>query len=87
MLFIKDMIVNLTQFQVGQSGRIKSYLSGISGYRQKLLALGLVPGTLFKVIRVAPLGDPLELRVRNFSLSLRKEESNILDVELLHDSN
>jgi Fe2+ transport system protein FeoA len=87
MLFIKDMIVNLTQFQVGQSGRIKSYLSGISGYRQKLLALGLVPGTRFKVIRVAPLGDPLELRVRNFSLSLRKEESNILDVELLHDSN
>lgn len=86
MLFIKDMIVKLTQFRVGQSGRIKSYLSGISGYRQKLLALGLVPGTVFKVIRVAPLGDPLELRIRNFSLSLRKQESSILEVEYLHDS-
>lgn len=80
------MIVKLTQFRVGQSGRIKAYLSGISGYRQKLLALGLVPGTVFKVIRVAPLGDPLELRIRNFSLSLRKQESSILEVELLHDT-
>ena len=79
--------MKLAQFRIGQKGRVKAYLNGFnSGYRQKLLAMGLVPGTIFKVIRVAPLGDPLELQVREFCVSLRKEESNILDVELLHDS-
>jgi len=37
--------------------------------------MGLLPGTRVRVVRVAPLGDPIELRVRNYSLSLRRVEA------------
>jgi len=37
--------------------------------------MGLLPGTRVRVVRVAPLGDPIELRVRNYSLSLRRAEA------------
>jgi ferrous iron transport protein A len=43
--------------------------------------MGLTPGTEFTVIRVAPLGDPVEIRVRGFHLSLRKQEADTLIVE------
>ena len=49
-------------------------------YRAKLLALGLTRGTRIRLVNVAPLGDPVELEVRGFSLSLRKDEAAVLDV-------
>lgn len=68
--------------------RIK--ITGLEGkasfYRQRLIALGLIPGTLFTVTRVAPLGDPIEISVRGFLLSLRKDEAAILKIEPLKDS-
>ncbi len=41
----------------------------------RLLEMGLVPGTAVEVVRLAPLGDPMELKVRGFLLSVRKEEA------------
>jgi ferrous iron transport protein A len=52
-------------------------------YRQKLIAMGLLPGTEFTVSRIAPLGDPVEILVRGFALSIRKNEANILNIQLL----
>ena len=52
-------------------------------YKRKLLAMGLTPGTEFTVTRVAPLGDPVEIKVRGFKLSLRKDEAAALVVEEL----
>ena len=46
----------------------------------RLLEMGLVPGTVVEVRRVAPLGDPLELRVRGYALSLRRSEAARVDV-------
>ena len=46
-----------------------------------LLALGALPGTPFVVERVAPLGDPVEIKLRGSSISVRKGEIEILDVE------
>lgn len=54
-----------------------------ANYRHKLLSLGFVPGTTFKTLRVAPLGDPLEIKIKGFCLSLRQEEARILHVEEL----
>lgn len=51
--------------------------------RRKLLAFGLTPRTTFEIVRVAPLGDPIEIKVRGFSLSLRKTEYDILITEQL----
>jgi ferrous iron transport protein A len=50
-------------------------------YRKRLLAMGLTPGTQFSVTRFAPMGDPVEIKLRGFSLTLRKDEASILMIE------
>ena len=67
----------------GDRARVVGLASGDRGYRQRLLAMGLTPGTVFSVRRRAPLGDPIEIVVRNFALTLRKSEAAILKVERL----
>ncbi len=52
-------------------------------YSAQLMRLGLVPGTEVTVIRRAPLGDPLEVRLRGYSLALRPHEADIMDIEVL----
>ena len=51
-------------------------------YRRRLLMLGATPGTPFEVVRIAPLGDPIEIRVRGSFISVRKDEAAIMEVEL-----
>ena len=48
---------------------------------RRLLELGLVPGTRISITRIAPLGDPLELRLRNYSLSIRRSEAAAIEVD------
>lgn len=69
------------QLTVGERIRVVGFEKGSKAYRQKLLAMGLTPGTTFTVTRVAPMGDPIEIRVRDFDLSLRKAEASVLKVE------
>ena len=76
-----DNIKVLGQFAIGEKGQVVGYDVARSQYRQKLLAMGLTPGTSFQVTRVAPLGCPIEVAFRGYSLSLRKEEIDILQVK------
>lgn len=71
----------LRTLAVGDAGRVAGFTRGGVGYRRRLLAMGLTPGTSFEVARCAPLGDPIEIRVRGFSLSLRRDEAEALLVE------
>ena len=71
----------LGDLDVGNRAKIVGYTKGNSAYREKLLAMGLTKGTEFTVERVAPLGDPVEIHVRGFALSLRKNEAAALLVE------
>lgn len=71
----------LKELSVGDTGRVSGFSPGNKAYRKKLLSLGLTPGTELVVTRYAPLGDPVEIRVRGFSLSLRKDEAESLLVE------
>lgn len=48
---------------------------------QRLLDMGLVTGTKFKVIRKAPLGDPIEIKLRGFMMALRVKEASFITVE------
>ena len=73
--------MNLGEMQIGEKGRITGVNPGEKYYRQKLLSMGLVPGTEFKIARVAPLGDPIQIAVRGYALSLRRTEAQILRVE------
>jgi len=75
------MTVTMTDLQPGDLGRVLGFAKGNAGYRQKLLSMGLTPGTEFAVVRVAPLGDPVEIKVRGFALSIRKDEAAVLRIE------
>ena len=67
--------------KVGSSGRIVRLQPCEKVYRQRLISLGILPGTEFVVSCIAPLGDPVEIKVRGFSLSLRKGEASIIQIE------
>ncbi len=73
-----NALVRLQDLPVGSVARVTGYQATARPYRRKLLAMGLTKGTEFTVVRRAPLGDPIEIRVRGFSLSLRKDEANAL---------
>lgn len=73
----------LRDLGVGQRARVVGFVKTGGAYRRKLLSLGLTPGAEFTVTRVAPMGDPVEIQLRGFSLSLRKDEAAILSVEKL----
>ena len=64
---------------IGQSGTIVK-LHGDGVLRRHLMDLGLIKGTQFKVVKVAPLGDPIQITVRGYELSIRKEEAAIVEV-------
>ena len=51
------------------------------GTARRLMEMGVLPGTPVRVVRRAPLGDPIELRLRNYSLSIRREEAALIEVE------
>ncbi|MEO8679504.1 MAG: FeoA family protein [Vicinamibacterales bacterium] len=60
---------------------IVSRVRGERAVVRRLLEVGLVPGTVVTLRRIAPLGDPIELKVRNFALSIRRSEALGIDVE------
>ena len=75
------MKATLRDLAMGESAVVSGYAKGASVYREKLLAMGLTKGTELTVSRIAPMGDPVGIKVRGFALSLRKDEAATLYVE------
>jgi ferrous iron transport protein A len=75
--------MKLNELQVGDRARVAGYAESGGTYRRKLLSMGLTPGAEISVVRVAPMGDPVEIRVRGFALSVRKDEAAAVSVEKL----
>lgn len=73
--------MTLDKLPLGQEAIITA-VGGEGALRCRLLDMGLIPKTRVRVEKVAPLGDPLELRVRGYSLSLRKEDAGKIEVEV-----
>ncbi|HFP3397461.1 TPA: ferrous iron transporter A [Escherichia coli] len=70
------------QYTPDTAWKITGFSHEISlAYRQKLLSLGMLPGSSFNVVRVAPLGDPIHIETRRVSLVLRKKDLALLEVE------
>ena len=65
-----------------QTDAVITAVGGEGALRLRLLDMGLIPGTVVRVEKIAPLGDPIELRVRGYSLSLRKEDARKIEVEV-----
>ena len=75
--------MKICDMAIGQRGRVAGFQQGDRVYRQKLIQLGLIKGAEFSLIRKAPLGDPAEINCGGILLTLRKGESDIVEVEVL----
>jgi len=74
------MILTLDKLKPGRSGIISS-VGGEGAIRRRLFDLGLAPNTSVLVRKVAPLGDPIEVYLRGFELTLRKEDASHIQVK------
>ncbi len=74
-------MTNLARLQPGQKGRITS-IRVVGPLRRRLMDMGILVGEEVSVMKVAPLGDPIEVKVKSYSLSLRKSEAEGIGVEV-----
>ncbi len=72
------MDIKITDMKIGEQAEITGFEQKEKIYRKKLLSMGLTKGTKIKIIKFAPLGDPVKIELRGFNLSLRKAEAEIL---------
>jgi Fe2+ transport system protein FeoA len=75
-----EHLTSLARLPLGRPAIVRR-LSSRRPIARRLMELGLVPGTRVTVTRIAPLGDPLELRVRNYALSIRRTEALAIEVD------
>lgn len=74
--------MNLTSLPVGAIAKVLS-VNGDNPITKRLMEMGVVPGVSVRVIKSAPFGDPLEIRVRGYHLAMRKTEANQIEVQSL----
>lgn len=75
------MQLKLSEFALGQSGVIKS-VSGEGKIRRRLFDMGITPGAEIYLRKRAPLGDPIEVTIRDYELTLRKNEAELVITEV-----
>jgi len=72
--------MNLAMLRPGEHGRITA-IGTIGPLRRRLMDMGLLVGENIKVVKVAPLGDPIEVTIKSYQLTLRKQEAEGISVE------
>lgn len=70
----------MDQLSIGESGRVLS-VGGDKALRRHFLDMGITPGTIVTLVKVAPMGDPLEISVRGYELTLRGEDAGRIGIE------
>jgi Fe2+ transport system protein FeoA len=70
--------VMLSSLLPGESGKVAGIKKTSTSVRQRLLEMGLTKGTVVRMIRFAPFGDPIEIQAKGFRLSLRKLEAEAI---------
>lgn len=75
------MLKKLSELHVGETGLIKS-VQGEGRIRRRLFDMGVTPNTTVYLRKVAPMGDPVEITIRGYELSLRKDEAQYILVEI-----
>ncbi|MCR4782455.1 MAG: ferrous iron transport protein A [Lachnospiraceae bacterium] len=71
---------SLKDFKVGSTVKVVK-VNGQGAVKRRIMDMGITKGTELYIRKVAPLGDPIEITVRGYELSLRKADAEILDVE------
>ena len=69
----------LVSIPVGGAGRVTA-INGGGRVTRRLMEMGVIPGVAVKVVKTAPFGDPIEVRVRGYSLAMRRSEAEAVEV-------
>ncbi len=75
------IVKTMAEMKPGEMGIVRK-VSGTGNIKHRLIDMGVVPGSKVVVLKFAPLGDPIEIKIKNFDLSLRKSEAATIDVEV-----
>lgn len=70
----------LKEIKVGQSATVKR-IHGDGALKRRIMDMGITKGVEIYIRKVAPLGDPMEITVRNYELSIRKADAELIEVE------
>lgn len=78
------MIILLKDFKIGQEGMIVA-VGGEGKVRRRLFDMGVTPGAKVILKKKAPLGDPIEVTIRGYELTLRKDEAELISMDTKED--
>ena len=78
-------MTTLDKLEIGQSARIKA-VGGEGQRRQHFLDMGLIPDAVIKIVKYAPLGDPMEVMIHGYALTLRKADAALIETEPCDDT-
>ncbi len=73
--------MTLEKMKIGQEGTITK-VGGSGNLRCHLLDMGLIPKTKVKIVKFAPMGDPMEILIRGYNLTLRIADAHLIEVEV-----
>lgn len=79
-------MTTMTDLRRGDRGVVRGFERGSNPYRSKLLAMGVTPRTEFTIVRYAPMGDPIEVELRGYRLSLRRAEAAVVKADLVEQA-
>lgn len=68
-------MLKLSELAPGNAGVIES-VGGEAAFRRRLIDMGITPGTKVTIVRLAPFGDPIQINIRGYELSIRKSEAD-----------
>ncbi len=72
-------MLTLRDVKIGETATVVK-LHGEGAIKRRIMDMGITKGVVIKVVKVAPLGDPLEINVRGYELSLRKADADLIEV-------
>ncbi|PMH41925.1 iron transporter FeoA [Vibrio sp. 10N.286.49.B3] len=74
--------MKLSELMIGTEAKVITFGELSNDIRKKLMVMGLLPNTTIKLLRRAPMGDPLQIEVRGVSLAVRENIAALIDVEV-----
>ena len=75
--------MTLANLTIGDSAKVLNVV-GETAVTKRLMEMGVVPGVSVRVVKSAPFGDPIEIRLRGYSLAIRKAEAETIEIQSLN---
>ena len=82
---MKNKICKLSDLKIGQEAKIISVKAQNKVIRKHLLDMGMIKGTIVRIEKIAPMGDPIDISLRGYELCIRKLDLERIEVEMVED--